>query len=59
MSYIMYAIAIVCFVLAVCAQMCCPAAPVSTVIMVIIGAIFAVVGYLKRPEGSVKSPGGL
>jgi len=49
-DYILYGLAVVCFALAGCAQIHCPAAPMSTAITAVIGVVLAVVGYLKRPK---------
>jgi len=51
-DYPLYAVAVVCFVLAICAQMACPVAPISTIIMIIIGLAFVGLGYWKRPKAS-------
>lgn len=50
LDYTLYAIAIVCFILVACAQTVCPVAPISTITMVIVGLVFAGLGYWKRSK---------
>ena len=49
-DYVLYGLAVVCFALAGCAQVYCPAAPASTAVMAVIGAVLVVVGYVKRSK---------
>ena len=49
-DYALYGLAAVCFALSGCAQVHCPAAPLSTAVMAVIGVVSAVVGYVKRPK---------
>jgi hypothetical protein len=50
LDYALYVVAVICFVLAGAAQAVCPVAPTSTAVMVILGLIFAGLGYWKRPK---------
>ncbi|MEM2851101.1 MAG: hypothetical protein QXP20_02425 [Candidatus Bathyarchaeia archaeon] len=50
LDYALYVIAVICFILAGAAAAVCPFQPGSTVIMVVLGLIFAGLGYWKRPK---------
>ena len=51
LDYLLYAVAIVCFLLAaVFAALSLPVHPYSTIIMAVLGLIFASAGYLKKTE---------
>jgi hypothetical protein len=50
LDYALYVVSVICFVLAGAAQAVCPVAPTSTAVMVILGLIFAGLGYWKRPK---------
>jgi len=50
LDYVLYVIAVVCFILVGAAQAVCPFQPWSTIVMIGLGLVFAGLGYWKRPK---------